>query len=176
MSENKAQNWIKIGTITKTRGTNGSFILERDDDAIEGLKKDAKVKIGYSLKFSDDYDIEKTEIINKRLCVKIRQANDKESASRYREMAVYALKEDILIKAEREILKSEIVGFELREFLDGEFLGIVKDEIETPAHPILVVDYKGKEILTPNVEPIVKKIDKENKIVYVEKIEGLYEL
>jgi 16S rRNA processing protein RimM len=61
-------------------------------------------------------------------------------------------------------------------FDDAE-IGSVEDIMETRAHDILeVITSEEKEILIPVVEYYIQAIDVENRVIYVQHIEGLMEL
>ena len=57
----------------------------------------------------------------------------------------------------------------------GEEKGKIIDVYTQSAHDIYVVDWNGREILIPAVGEFIKKIDLENKRIYISEQEGLFE-
>lgn len=77
-----------------------------------------------------------------------------------------------------ELEEDEIYFFELRdckvESLEGETLGVVSEIIETGANVVIrVKNEAGKEILIPYVKAFIKEVDKENKLIKVQMMDGL---
>jgi 16S rRNA processing protein RimM len=58
----------------------------------------------------------------------------------------------------------------------NEDLGIVTDFFTTPTYNILVIENDVHEILVPNINKFLKKIDEENNIIYVELLDGMIDL
>ena len=75
-------------------------------------------------------------------------------------------------KTEDDFYLKDLLGVEV--FEKGEKIGEVIDIMETAAHDILVIqDIKNhKEILVPQIDVFVKKIDFDNNKMDVELIEG----
>ena len=78
-------------------------------------------------------------------------------------------------KTEDDFYLKDLLGVEV--FEKGEKIGEVIDIMETAAHDILVIqDIKNhKEILVPQIDVFVKKIDFDNNKMDVELIEGMRE-
>ena len=78
-------------------------------------------------------------------------------------------------KTEDDFYLKDLLGVEV--FEKGEKIGEVIDIMETTAHDILVIqDIKNhKEILVPQIDVFVKKIDFDNNKMDVELIEGMRE-
>ena len=78
-------------------------------------------------------------------------------------------------KTEDDFYLKDLLGVEV--FEKGEKIGEVIDIMETAAHDILVIqDIKNhKEILVPQIDVFVKKIDFDNNKMDVELIDGMRE-
>jgi 16S rRNA processing protein RimM len=69
----------------------------------------------------------------------------------------------------------EVIGFRV---IDGEKgdIGLCQDFIDISHHPIMQIDHEGTEILIPAIDEIFKKVDRENKAIYIEAPEGLIDV
>lgn len=86
-----------------------------------------------------------------------------------------------LIKIRRELLGIGEDEYLLNDLLDmraidadnGEVLGKVTDIFETAAHDILVIEGENTEIMVPDVDEFVKKIDFDKREIFIHLIEGM---
>ncbi len=62
--------------------------------------------------------------------------------------------------------------------VDGKYgdTGILKEIVELPENPVMIIDYKGSEILVPFHKDIVRLIDYENRLIEISAPDGLLEL
>lgn len=69
----------------------------------------------------------------------------------------------------------EVIGFRV---IDGEKgdIGLCQDFIDISHHPIMQIDHEGTEILIPAIDEIFKKVDRENKAIYIKAPEGLIDV
>ena len=79
---------------------------------------------------------------------------------------VYINEEDLNLDDD-EFLSSNLIGFDV--YIGKENVGKVTEIIDTPANEVIKVN----NILVPYVKDFINKIDKENKILYVNDIRGL---
>lgn len=77
------------------------------------------------------------------------------------------------IKKQKELFN--FTGFRIIDKTKGE-IGTLLDIIEMPQQQLLQIDHHGKEILIPVAEEFISKIDKKNKIIYINTPEGLIEI
>lgn len=69
----------------------------------------------------------------------------------------------------------EIIGFSVIDKTKGN-IGIIKSMIENPAQPIFSIFLNEKEILVPAHDNIIEKIDRTNKILYLDCPNGLIDI
>lgn len=66
-------------------------------------------------------------------------------------------------------------GYCVKDKIKGD-IGILHDVTEMPQQQILRIIHKSKEILIPVTEEIIVRIDKKNKILYIDAPEGLIDI
>lgn len=85
------------------------------------------------------------------------------------------IRRDILGIAEDEYLLNDLLDMKAVDADTGETLGRVTDIFETAAHDILVIEDSSSEAMVPDVDEFVKKIDFENRVIYIHLIDGMRE-
>lgn len=76
---------------------------------------------------------------------------------------------------ENQFYFHEIINYAVIDDRYGK-IGKVQEVLEYNNSNLLSISFKGKEILVPISDSIIKKVDKENCILYVDSPEGLIEL
>ena len=69
----------------------------------------------------------------------------------------------------------EVIGFKVIDEEKGE-VGTCQDFIDISHHPIMQIDHDGVEVLIPAIDEIFKKVDRENKTIYIQAPEGLIDV
>lgn len=69
----------------------------------------------------------------------------------------------------------EVVGFQVEDVHHGN-IGIIQSIIDYPAQPLFQIDHQGTEILIPVIDPVIKCVDREKRIIHIEAPNGLVEL
>lgn len=63
---------------------------------------------------------------------------------------------------------SDLIGMRVLDSLTGTDVGYISGFYERPGQDLLAIDAKGREILCPYVEPLVPRIDRDRREVYVQ--------
>lgn len=69
----------------------------------------------------------------------------------------------------------EVIGFRVIDEVKGE-VGICQDFIDIGHQPIMQIDHDGVEVLVPAIDEIFKKVDREEKKIYIEAPDGLIDV
>lgn len=69
----------------------------------------------------------------------------------------------------------EVVGFRVVDNEKGD-IGIIQSVIDYPAQPLFQIDYQGREILIPIVDPVIQKVDREAKTIHISAPTGLIDI
>jgi 16S rRNA processing protein RimM len=69
----------------------------------------------------------------------------------------------------------EVKGFRVVDEEQGD-IGTIVDVIEYPAQPIFQIMNGDVEILIPIIDPVIKKVDREGKTIYIVAPNGLIDL
>lgn len=155
--------YIYIGKIVNTHGIKGEVrILSYSNYKKEIFKINNHLYIG---KNKEELTI-KTYRVHKNLdMVTFDSINDINEVLKYKGENVYIKKEEIKIDG---YFDEELIGLEV---YTDKLIGKVK-EIRKGYQDLFVIE-GNKEYLVPKIEPFIKKIDIENKKIYINNIEGL---
>ena len=83
---------------------------------------------------------------------------------------------DLLPKLEgNKFYFHEVVGFRVIDEEKGD-IGILEQVIEYPAQPLFQVMKNGVEVLIPVIDEVIKKVDRDNKALYITAPKGLIDL
>ena len=98
-----------------------------------------------------------------------------EDVEGYRGCLLKVSSDDLEELEEDELYYHEVIGLEIITD-EGEQLGKVSEILSPGSNDVWVVKQKGKkDLLIPFIEPVVYKIDKENKQAFIHVLEGLFD-
>lgn len=69
----------------------------------------------------------------------------------------------------------EVVGFRVVDSVYGD-IGVLQQVIEYPAQPLFQIDKNGTEILIPVIDPVIDKVDRKLKTIFITAPNGLIAL
>lgn len=69
----------------------------------------------------------------------------------------------------------EVIGWHVVDAEKGD-IGTIESVMENPAQPLFQIMKNGVEILIPIIDPVIKKVDRKEKIMYIEAPNGLIDL
>ncbi|WP_409292226.1 ribosome maturation factor RimM [Peribacillus sp. SCS-37] len=169
------EKWFNVGKIVNTHGIRGEVrVISRTDFAEE------RYKTGNKLYFFSDKNTEPLE-----LTVKSHRVHKNFDLLTFEEFhnvnqaeplkgGILKVPEDQLHElAEGEYYYHQIIGCTVTT-MEGEEIGTIREVLSPGANDVWVVKGKrGKEILIPYIDEIVKEIDIEEKLIKILPMEGL---
>lgn len=115
-----------------------------------------------------------TKTFGKQAYLRFREDGIDEEAKKHSNVVI-ALPAEDLADAEDEDDVSLLFGFQAS--FAGEEIGVVSRALVSPMQAVLIIELNdGRELLVPNVEKYVSKIDRHSKTVRLQNIEQLLEL
>jgi len=161
-------DFIKIGKITNNHGIRGyarfyySGDLEEFDYREVFLERRGKL-LSY---FIENFKFHKNQILLKL-----------KGIDSINEVELYLKGKDVFIHKSqlKKLEDDEYYWYELIDLnvynVDGEYLGVIKNIIETGSNDVFVVKKDKEEKLIPYLESVVKEIDLEKKKMIIEELE-----
>lgn len=166
--------YFKIGKLAASHGLDGTLVLQHSLGSQTDL---AGLKALFLEEGADNfipYFIESFKVKNEdQVFIKLEGIDSKEAARKYTPRHAWMQETDFK-KYTAKSAPIVMLGFMA---MDGnEKIGEVIEVIEQPHQVLCTVVYKGKEIYLPVHVATLKKLDLENKILYLELPDGLLDI
>lgn len=158
---------IKIAKIVSAHGLNGEVKIFPYTDDLNGFKEYNEIYID-----GEELEIISQKIASKFIVLKLKGFDYIDDVKRLIDKDVFIDKAQMPSLEEGEYYIHELIAMEVFNEAD-EFIGTVKDVMETSANHVLVVDHDGKEALIPFVKAFIKELDLKHRKIKVKLIEGI---
>ncbi|MBE9492439.1 MAG: 16S rRNA processing protein RimM [Bacteroidetes bacterium] len=171
MEKSEAYN---IGTIVKSKGTNGEMVLLFNVDDPSGYTDLEFVFIEIEERLIP-FHIDSIRIKEAYAIVALEDINTPEKAQEMVDKDLYLPLTDRPDSGPGQFYSHEIVGFTVVDKEKGE-IGKVKQVLDRPEQSLLQISHGNKEILIPFVDEIILTIDKISHQITIQAPEGLIDL
>ena len=160
---------MEIGKMVNTHGLKGHVKVEPWCDGIETFEYLDSIFIK-----GTEYNIESVKPHKNIFLLKLKNIDDINVAEGFKGAIITADREKLPPLPEGTYYITDIIGLEVYE--DEKYIGKISDWIETGSNNVYVIKRpKGKDVLIPAIDDVIKKIDIENKTMSVKLLEGLME-
>ncbi|MFC3040308.1 ribosome maturation factor RimM [Virgibacillus xinjiangensis] len=170
-------NMYNIGKIVNTHGIRGDLKVLRISDFEERFMKGQTVYMeGESASdgMPESFTISSHKQHKGFDLVRLEGYENINDVEQFKGKFLKISEEQLTDLAENEFYYHEIIGCEVFTDNTGDKLGVVKEILSPGANDVWVVKQKkGKDILIPYIEDVVKDVDVEAKKVVIEPMEGL---
>lgn len=163
----------QLGKITKPFGVKGQvvFFLDVDDPEAYAELDSAFVEIKGKL---IPYFFEVQNINGNKAIVQFEDLTPEESLALVGHELYLPL--ELLPKLTgNQFYFHEIIGFKVVDKEKGE-IGTIQSVIEYPAQPLFQIMHGEKEILIPIIDPVIERVDREQKTIFITAPNGLIDL
>lgn len=171
----KKKPYIELGKITTTHGINGFLKIDGWCDDLNIFNKLKEI-------YLDSYGreilkIENIKFIKNCVLIKFKEIKTINEAIKYKDRIIYVKREDLKLD-EGEVLIQDLIGVEIYDYSNQKiFYGEIKEVIKTGANDVYVVSKKNeREKLVPVIDDVIKKKDLEGGKIYINVIEGLFDV
>ena len=165
---------LKVGKIVNTHSLKGEVkVISSTDFEEERFKKGSKLLITRGNQLIREVIVESYRNHKNFLLVKFEGIDLVEEAEKLKNLQIKIDSDEVGELEENEFYFHEIIGCQVFDENDRN-LGEIIDILTPGANDVWVIKgEKGKEILIPYIEDVVKQIDIINKKVNIEVMEGL---
>lgn len=158
-------NYLYIGKLVNTHGIKGevrilSNFRHKDKVFIKGFKF-------YVGKEKKEYVIETYRKHKNFDMVVFKDNYDINLIEHLKGSFVYINKDELKLD-KNKFLSVDLIGFDV--IINDKTIGVIEDTLDTPANEVLVLD---NNVMIPYVDAFIKKVDIENKKVFVNDVKGL---
>ena len=165
---------LKVGKIVNTHSLKGEVkVISSTDFEEERFKKGSKLLITRGNQLIREVVVQSYRNHKNFLLVKFEGIDSVEEAEKLKNLQIKIDSDEVGELEENEFYFHEIIGCQVFDENDRN-LGEIIDILTPGANDVWVIKgEKGKEILIPYIEDVVKQIDITNKKVNIEVMEGL---
>lgn len=163
-----------LGKIVKTHGLKGELTIKIDADSPAEYAKMDHFFVEIN-KVLTPFFVSKLTHTGDKFFVALPDVNTIEGASRYVGKEVYLPMEMLPKLKGNKFYYHELPGFSVVDDQKGD-IGVVKEVLQYPTQAIIQIMFQGKEVLLPIVDEVIKKLDRNKKILYVSAPEGLIDM
>lgn len=176
MLNNPQKNLKYIGIITSISKKNNQVILSDFPKEIKNLPDNIEIEIGYSPNFSKKYNALSFLFTGKSIKLTLSEQQSESKLQSFIRQAVYI--DDNILKSVNPdiILPEDMLDLEVINIANDEVIGVISDVNETAANQVLIVENEDYILPIPNIKEVVKRMDLQAKKIYIEIIEGLFDL
>lgn len=172
---NSSEDYYLIGTLVKTHGIAGEFVLRLNDLHSNVIYEMESVFIEFDGLLVPFFISEIRSKNDTSLIVKFEKIDDEEHAIEFINCKVFT-PENIAADENDDFQSfSTLVGYNVVDRKEGN-LGKIDTFIDLPDNPLIRVKKNKKEILIPLNEQFIEKIDHEQKKLFTNVPEGLINL
>lgn len=168
------KDYFYLGSVTRMHGYDGKLQLFLDVDepgAYEGLKM-VFMSLNQSLV---PYFIETSSLKNNKLIVKFQDVDNAEKAQALVNKELYLPLSALPKLSGNKFYFHEVAGFQVWDEKFGE-LGALSEILDYPSQALMQVFHEGKEVLIPMNGPVILKVDRANRKLFIKAPEGLIEM
>ena len=172
-SDYKPPAFVLIGRVIKPHGVRGDVLVEAFTAVPERF---IQLKTVYMSKKEGQtpilIDVVSAHLKGPRVLLKFAGYSSRDDADALRGQLLQVPFEETIPLDEGEFFIFELPGMTVKTD-EGELLGTVSDVIQTGANDVFVVNGERGEVLIPDTEEVVLKIDRETREITVHIIPGL---
>lgn len=159
----QSEDKITVGKLGKVRGLDGTLKIIPLTDFADRFDNLEKIFVGEKL-----FHVESVKHIGGEIFIKFAGIDSREVAKTFTNKFLQVEKKDAAPLDDGEFYTFDIIGCEV--FDDDKFFGKVKEVLKTGSNDVFQV-VGEKEILIPALKSVVKKIDIEQKKIFIDSIQ-----
>lgn len=171
----KYKKYIEIGKVVTTHGLDG--FLKVDGWCDDLVVFDELNEIYLDPSGRKNFTIEEVKFVKNFVLIKFKGVEDLEEARKYKGKIIYVKRENLKLE-NGAILIQDLIGVEVYDYFEQNInYGRIKEVIKTAANDVYVIsDVNGKERLIPVIDDVIKKREIEKNKIYINVIEGLFDV
>jgi len=167
---------ITVGKITKNQGNKGELrVTPFTDDLRRFELLDKVILVSPDKTEQIEKAVEDIWLHKKFVILKLVGIDDIGEALKYRNYIVKIQQEELLPLAEDEFYVDQIIDATVI-LPKGKELGKVINIVDTGGTDILIIEGSDKEFMIPMSKQYIKKIDIEEKMIYIDPVQGILDL
>ena len=163
---------ILIGKIANIHGIKGEVKIYPYTDDIDHLSNIKKIYMDEDL--TKEYKVERCRVHKEMLVTKLSGIDDANTAELFKTKYVYIKSSDLQKLDEDTYYVKDLLGISVIDNLNDTVLGKIIYVFNSGANDVYEIEREDKtKIYLPAIHQVIKKVDIQNKKMYVEVMDGL---
>lgn len=163
---------LQVGVISSTHGIRGEVKVFPTTDNVKRFKKGISLILDTG-KEEKELVVEGVKFFKQFVILKFEGIDHINDIEKYKSKSLYVTRENAVKLKKNEYFIADLIGIKVWED-SGDFLGELKDVMETGANDVYVVlQENGKEILLPAIKDCILSVEIEERKMIVHVMEGL---
>jgi 16S rRNA processing protein RimM len=163
--------FLAVGKLLRPHGVSGEMRFAIWTDFPERLQPEVIVYVG---KAYQPVRIKRLRGHSTDPLIAFAEFNDREEVGQFRNQVVYVRTADLPPLADGEIYLHQLIGLQVVQDEDEALLGMITEVLETGANDVFLVRREnGTDLLVPDIDSVILKIDLEKGQVRVHLLPGL---
>lgn len=171
----KDSSWVAVGRIRKPFGLKGEVAVEALGETVEHLQPGQELFLrqhnGERLRLV----VAGLKILTRKIVLSFEGIENVDDVEKWRGCPLEMSPAELPELEPDQFYFYQLLGLDVTD-ASGRPVGIVKDVMEGPAQPLLVIKSAGKEILIPFVGDFIQQVDLEDGVIHLGDVQGLLEL
>jgi 16S rRNA processing protein RimM len=163
-----------VGVVAKVFGVKGEVKVHSYSRKLDEFEALDSVLVGKREEGAVRREIEKVVARGNDIYVKFRDISDRNASELLVGHFLFVEKSQRKRLASGEYFVDDFLGLEVRDS-GNNFLGVVKEVLNYPAHDVYVVRAGGVDVMVPAVKEIIRSVDLKNRTMIIDPPEGLFE-
>ena len=165
---------FQVGVISSTHGIRGEVKVFPTTDNVKRFKKGITLILDTG-KEERQLIVEGVKFFKQFVILKFEGIDNINDIEKYKSKSLYVTRENAIKLKKNEYFIADLIGLQVWED-NGDFLGELKDVIETGANDVYVIKQEnGKDILLPAIKECILSVEIEEKKMTVHVMAGLRE-
>ena len=167
-------NHVKVGTVVSKHGYKGDIKINISSFNLNTFPDLANLFIELDGSFIP-FSINEVRSFSKNiLIVKLKEVNSEKEVDEIIHKNIYVDSTKIESKKDSGFFYDDLINFNV--FQDSQKIGTIENINTDLPQPVFEIKYNSRLVLIPIHEDLIKEIDKENNIIYLDIPHGLLEI
>ncbi len=167
------EEFLQVGAIANTHGIAGEVKIFPMTDDIQRFKKLKEVYLDTG-KERMLLHVASCKFVKNQPVLKFREFHNINQVEGFKRCGLFVTRDQAVPLGKDEYFIADLIGLKVIREENGQFLGELKEVLQTGANDVYVVEMEdGREVLFPVIQDCVKKVDLERGEVLVHVMKGL---
>lgn len=168
------EKFFLIGRVVKPHGVKGKINVEYFGEGLDNFLLYKEIYIKDQNGQLKSYEVIQANPKPPRIILHLKGINRIEEAVNLKGKEIFIKREDLPLLNEGEYYWVDLIGMIVKTER-GKIIGKIKSILPTGANDVIIIEGKRKEIFLPAIEDVIKRVDLENRVMEVKRMEGLWE-